>query len=291
MTREETIREAIDLIGRHATTVLQVLASQSAMHLPQLVAGQLPAASLLGKVMQEQAGRRVVERRRAMVPLGPNRPEPAPDVPLPISRAEDREASRPPTFAWRGDGWHVAFNDREITLKPSVGTERLAKLLREPGRAFSPEELDAPALHPQDNTEPAASLLGGGFHVESGRRSEPVIDTITVEQCEEAVAESEAKRLAAIERGDIEQAAEFAESIETIRAYLDSATGLRGKIRQQPGPAMKRSRAVKTSIERSVEAIRRHHRTLGTHLDHSLLLSGKFSYTPPEPVNWIVEIP
>jgi non-specific serine/threonine protein kinase len=271
---------------------LEVLTSQSSKHLVDLIAGEVPAASLLGKVMQEQTGRRVIERRPVLVPLGLNGPEPVPDVSLSTNPAEGREASRPPTFAWRGDGWQVAFRDQEFTLKPSVGTERLAKLLREPGREFSAEQLDAPQLYPRDTAGPAASLLGGGFHVESGRRSEPVIDAITVEQCEEAVAEHEAKRLAAIERGDIERATELAELIETIRAYLASASGLRGKIRQQPGPATKRRRAVKTSIDRSIEAIRRHHRKLGTHLDHSLLLSnGKFSYTPPEPVDWTVEIP
>ncbi len=233
----------------------------------------------------------MIDRRPATLTLGPSHPDPAPDVPLPIGRADDRVDSRTPTFAWRGDGWHVAFKEQEITLKPSVGTERLAKLLREPGREFSAEQLDVLERQRNDNVESVASLLVDGFHVESARRSEPVIDTITVKQCEEAVVENEVKRSAAIERGDIEQAAELAEFIETIQAYLASATGLRGKIRHQPGPASKRNRAVKTSIERSVNAIRRHHRMLVTHLDHSLFLGGKFSYSPPEPVNWIVKIP
>lgn len=291
MTHEESIREALDLIRRHATTVLQVLASQSATHLAQLVAGQLPAASLLGKMMHEQQGRRVVDRRPAMIPAGPSDPEPASSGAQPISRADDGVDIRTPTFAWRGDGWYVAFKDRDFTLKPSVGTERLATLLREPGREFAAEQLDAPARPRQDRIEPVAGLIGEGFHVETARRSEPLIDTTTVEQCQEAIAENDADRLVAIERGDIERAAELAESIERIEEYLKSATGLRGKFRQQPGPATNRSRAVKTSIERSVDAIRRHHRLLGIHLDQSLRLREKFSYAPPDSVDWIVKLP
>ncbi|MDQ3656579.1 MAG: hypothetical protein M3457_16075 [Chloroflexota bacterium] len=290
MGREETIREAIDLIRRHATTVLEVLGSQSATHLSRLVAGQLPAASLLGKVMQEQAGRRVVERRPAMVPLGLSHLDPVPDVPLPMGRADDQEDHRPPTFAWRGDGWHVAYGAKDITLKPSVGTVRLAKLLREPGRAFSPEELDAPATE-MTTLEPIPAMLLEGFHVETAGRSEPVIDADTVRECKAAIEDLRARRVAAIDRGNAEQAAELAEEIEKYRQYLQSATGYRGQIRDLPEPTSQRYRAVRTSIQRSVDALCEHHRELGSHLKESLVFDGTCCYRPAESVNWNVKTP
>lgn len=292
MTREEAIRESVDVVRRHAATVLNVLEVQTSRHVSRVVAGQIPAASLLGKVMQEQQGRRAIDRRPREVIVTTSEDNPIIDLfPPPASLPNVQADGQRATLAWQGNGWHVAFGGREITLKPSVGMERLAKLLREPGREFRAEELDAPARDQDQANHSGPSLLTDSFHIESGRRHEPVIDDITTEQCQEVIADRDARRVSAIERGDIDQAAELADEIATIRAYLNAATGLLGKIRQQPGPATKRHRAVRASIERTVEAIRLHHRVLGTHLDHSLLLKGQFSYTPPVPVSWTVETP
>lgn len=290
MDTEDAVREALDLIRRHATTVLGVLEAQTARHLTQLVSGQVPAASLLGNVMGEQAGRRVVDRRPLVIASISSDPGTVAFVPAPSGAPHEHATNDLPTFAWRGNGWNVAFRGKDITLKQSVGTERLARLLREPGREFSAEELDAPSNR-SGRTEPDPDLLLSGFHLETAGHSDPVIDKDTVETCTKVIAEYEAKRMAAFDEGDPVRAAEIAEDIVKIRAYLQSATGLAGKIRDQPSPSLHRYRAVQTSIRRSVDAIRQHHRVLGTHLEHSLILKDRFSYAPAEPVSWIVEIP
>jgi 7-cyano-7-deazaguanine synthase in queuosine biosynthesis len=290
MTREACIRESLDLIRRHATRVLEVLASQSAKYLPQLIAGQIPAASLVGKVMQEQPGRRVMDRRPASDAREPSLAGAGSNVVLPISRAEVWEESRPPTFAWRGDGWHVVFAGKEITLKRSVGTERLARLLREPGRAFKPEELDAPV--PEVKTrEPIPAMLLEGFHIETAECAAPVIDAATVKACNAALEDLEARRVVANDRGDAERAAELSEEMATVRQYLNAATGLRGRIRDEPDPTHNRYRAVRTSIHRTVDVLHDLHRELSVHLDKSLVFDGTCCYRPEEPVTWDVTTP
>lgn len=290
MTTDEAVREALDVVKRHATTVLGVIESQTAKHLSQLVSGQIPAASLIGKVMGEQAGRRVADRRpQAIAPKASNL-APATIVSSPNGAVHNDDTNHSAIFAWQGKGWRVSFAGTETTLNRSVGTERLAKLLRVPGREFTAEELDTPADR-SGRAESLPELALSGFHLETAGRSDPMIDDKTVKQCRQAIVENEAQRQVAIDEGDPERAAELAEESEVIRNYLKSATGLAGKIRDQPGPALNRYRAVQTSIKRSMDVIHQHHRALGRHLTQSLILTGRFSYAPAEPVSWIVEIP
>ncbi len=290
MSAEDAIREALDLIKRHATTVLRVLEAQSGTYLPQLVSGRVSAASLIGKVMGEQAGRRVIDRRPQVIVLAPSDPTPLALVPVPSGSAGTDIEDIPAILAWQGKGWRVRFAGKETVLNESVGTKRLAKLLREPGREFTPEELDAPRDR-RSQTEPIPDLLQSGFHVETAGNADPIIDAKAVKACKKAIAELKAEHLAASDKGDAERAAEIAEEIRKIERYLRSATGLAGKIRDEPTPAWNRYRAVRTSIRRSVETIQQQHRVLGTHLDQSLNLNGPFSYAPSELVSWIVELP
>jgi hypothetical protein len=290
MSAEDVIGEALDLIKRHATTVLGVLEAQSAKYLPQLVSGRVSAASLIGKVMGEQTGRRVVDRPPQVVMLPPSDPSLVALAPAPSGAAGTDTEDTSAILAWQGRGWRVRFAGKETLLNRSVGTERLAKLLREPGREFTPEELDAPSDRSRQ-TEPIPDLLQSGFHVETAGEADPIIDAKTVKACNEVIADLEARRVSASDKGDAERAAEIAEEIEAIRGYLRSATGLAGKIRDEPTPSRNRYRAVRASIRRSLEAVQQQHRVLGMHLDQSLNLKGPFSYAPSEPVSWIVELP
>jgi hypothetical protein len=290
MTREEAIREAIDVIRRHAATVLRVLEEQGAKYLSQLIAGQIAAASVLGKVMQEQLGRPPVDRRWTVPTFDASPSGPHPDLTLPAKAPVEQAGGPQPTLIWQGNGWHISFRGRDITLKPTVGTERLAKLLREPGRVFRPEELDAPV--PETATaESVPDLLLHGFHLETAGQAEPIIDQETVESCNAVIAELEAQRQVAIDRGDPVRAAELAAEIEPIRSYLQSATGLLDQIRDEPEPSRQRYRAVRTSIQRTVDAIHNHHRELGKHLNQSLRFDGTCCYQPEEPTAWTVKLP
>jgi hypothetical protein len=290
MSAEEAMREALDLIKRHATTVLGVLEVQSTRYLSQLVSGRVSAASLIGKVMGEQAGRRVVDRPPQVVVLPPSDPIPVGLTSAPRGSAGTDIEEPCAILAWQGKGWRVRFAGKETLLNQSVGTQRLAKLLRDPGREFTPEELDAP-FDRASQTEPIPDLLQRGFHVETAGEADPIIDADTVKACKKAIAELGAKHVAASDKGDAERAAEIAEEIRRIRTYLRAATGLAGKIRDEPTPSRNRYRAVRVLIRRSLETIQQQHRALGTHLDHSLTLKGPFSYAPSEPVSWVVELP
>jgi hypothetical protein len=209
---------------------------------------------------------------------------------LPAGPAVNQVGNRPPTLAWQGNGWHVSFRGKDITLKPSVGTARLARLLREPGRVFRPEELDTPGSEAAPR-ESIPALLRDGYHLETAGQAEPVIDADTIRDCNTAIADFEAQRQVAIDRGDPERAAELEDEIESIQSYLRSATGLRGRIRDEPEPARQRYRAVRTSILRTVDAIHEHHRALSTHLNQSLRFDGTCCYQPAEPTTWMVKLP
>ena len=287
---DATLRNAIDLVDRHAATVLEVVERQTAIHLRAFIEGRLPAASLLAKTMSEQQGRRVpiptprpvAERVGVSRQLTPTRD----DVPVSLGAA-DIPAN---VFAWTGASWQVSYGGTAGVLKPSVGLTRIACLLREPNRMFSPEELEAVA-NGRASSQPPGAGDRAEFHHELIASTEVILDQDTLRAVREHLDDLEADRLAAIDAGDGERAMHISESKEAIERYLRVNQRLGGGSRTIPTEAQKHYRAMRRSIERSLDGVKMQHHLLYRHLQQSLVLDKSFRYAPDRGIDWDVQLP
>lgn len=284
---EATVYDAIDLVKRHAAIVLEVLEQQTVAHLPALIAGQVSAASLLSQVLAEQQGRRhlppraVEPRKRSAVVSDHQLTGASHPVVTPLTNN---------VFGWNGNGWQVVYGNEERVLSKSVGLTRLACLLREPHREFSPEQLEL-AVHGHVGDVPIHAFKPGELSFAPIASGEFKLDMTGVKLFEKTIAELEQDRLAAISVGDTEQARELEERRTELEQTLKASRGLGGRLRTEPTAAQKQYRAVYRSLHRTLEVIKPVHRPLYQHLKAALRIESQLCYAPEPPIIWEVQLP
>jgi tetratricopeptide (TPR) repeat protein len=190
------------------------------------------------------------------------------------SRADTRSMGE---YAFRreGDYWSLAFEGRIARVKDLKGMHYLARLLADPGREFHALDLivlesgaNAPA---ESHTEPPYADLG-----DAG------------EMLDASAKEAYRRRLAEIEE-DIQEAQARSDSGRTTQASaerdflvreLSRAVGLGGRDRRT-GSASERARAsVTRAIRQAMTRIRKHHPSLGGHLEHAIRTGTYCGYMP-----------
>lgn len=287
-----TIQTAVDMMQRHATTVMDVLEETLRQHVAEVVAGTIPAGSLLGHLVGEQRGRRGPETTVRFVPQpdlvildGPSHGRrielgeghPAPDLP------------ERPGCVWTGAGWKLTYAGKEAFAQPSVNLTRIAVLLREPGRFFTPEELSFAV-----NGIPPAPLIRqtpDGLAIEQVAPRDPVVDRETIRSVRANLEELRQDRVAAEAVGAVDRIAEIDRAIAFATDYLRGSTGLDGKARTFPTTGSKHRVAILRSLDRGISAIRDVHQSLGVHLDQALVRTSVIAYAPEPLLRWQVQLP
>jgi 7-cyano-7-deazaguanine synthase in queuosine biosynthesis len=278
---EHTIWEALDLMRRHTASVMQVVTGQLKAHVDDLVAGTLPAGSLLGKVAGEQHGRRAPQTTLQLVPATP--------VPLEHRASAVPDPSDPRSILqWTGKGWSVHFGSRTTTLPASVNLTRLAVLLREPQRAYSAEEIEAIVNGSIDHPG-AQGRRENDLSVTASRQS--VFDRKTIRQARAEIRRHNDRAAALRAQGDVDLAEEVEADAAVIARFLEQGLGLGGQSRTIANPDQRRYRMVRRSLERALDLVADVHPPLATHLRQTIHLDSPFTYTPEPLVSWTVILP
>jgi hypothetical protein len=250
----------------------------------------LPAASLLARTMSEQQGRRIpIQTPRPVTErVGVSRQLTPPRDDAPVSLGVPDIAEN--AFTWTGASWQVNYGGTPGVLKPSVGLTRIACLLREPNRVFTPEELEAVA-NGRASSHPSVEGEHLVFHMESIASTEVILDRDTLRTVREHLEDLEGDLLAAIDAGDGERVMELNERKEAIERFLRVNEKLGGGSRTIPTQAQKHYRAMRRSIERSLDGVKMQHHLLYRHLQQSLVLDKSFRYAPDRVIDWEVQLP
>ena len=182
-------------------------------------------------------------------------------------------------FRIAGDYWSVVFDGRAASLRDSRGLQYLSRLLAEPGREF--HALDLVALESAPEKAEAAALRAdeGAGELLDPRAKAAYRRRLT--EIEEDVAEAQAL-------GDTARAAQAEIEREILVRELSRAVGLGGRDRRV-GAASERARsAVTRAIRHALARIRKHHASLGEHLDRTIRTGTYCVYLPDPrfPTTW-----
>lgn len=290
---EEVLRNAINVVQHQSEIVLDVVNAKLAEHLPRLSAGTLPADSLLGLVAADLPGRRGPEMTVRFVPHT-NLVDLGDGQSVPLAAAPDREPPvlllpTRPSWTWTGAGWRVTYEGQEAFAKPSVNLTRIAVLLREPGRYFTPEELGQ--LADGAPLDPAVPKAPEGLSVAQLASTDPVIDAQTIRDIQRELKRLETEQHKATVDGDHAWATELAHQRTAIVNHLQKSTGLHGIARTFATDGSRTRDAMRISLKRGIDLLIPTHRALSLHLAQAIVREQLFAYDPQPMIRWIVELP
>ncbi len=272
------------MLRRHARTTVRVLEEVGGQHLEEMVGGRLPATCLLRLAVAPPVSDRASDVDTRLV-------EDAGEAVVRVGDTDGPATGPSNRFARSGEVWAVTFRGRTVHLTHEVGLLRLAGLLAEPSRAFTPFELVA-ATEPADPTgrvDAAEAAEAGLGEVRRGRLGTLIDDQAKAEY------QSEVKRLLgeaeeARDAGDRARAADLDRQVKRIVQELDAATGLLGRLRLMEDDVSTLRATLNASLRRALSKIEREHPDLGRHLRQSLLRRTVFTYDPDPPITWDVSI-
>lgn len=285
---ERTLRRLVELLKRHARSVLDVLATMTKRHLTELVEGRLPATCLLriavaGAVVPETGvsiSKNLIETLQ---------PEP-PVASIPPLKAAPRENE----FVFDADHWRwrLTYKDETRTVKSSVNLTRLACLLAEPFRAFSPEELLATAHPNPPGMMDVPQAISEGLGLEHYGAGGFLFDEDSGEFIEKGISGLRAAADAAREKGKDARAAEFEEEIARTKAEWEKGLKLDGTPRPHPDNVTRRPDSMRRSIERAILDIADRLPVLAEHLNDSVSIKdARYAYQPKNGATWRVVRP
>lgn len=283
---DATMRELVDLIERHARTVLRVLDERREAVRPLLSRGKVSATSLL--ILSAVDPTLAVDEtpRRAMV-----------EAPS-IRRAEAGAGAAPaPTvstenfLAYRGGLWEVGYEGRTVALKHGDAVVRLAFLLDRPGKMFTPAEvlagtrtdLAAPVGEPSDEAL-ELRIVGDGDAQPVYDRQALVEFASEITRLTREIAEARAagkETLAAAKEAECKQIQTFRNQGtrpgNLVRTFVDTRSTIEDTVYQ--------------SLHRLLARIDTLHPALGAHLRLSLRHGVSNGYVAKEDVRWRVVLP
>jgi hypothetical protein len=182
-----------------------------------------------------------------------------------------------------GDVWTLTYQGTTAHVKDGKGLRYLAALLRNPGRHFTPTELDADAGEtlPGSRTPPVVDLAAGGF----GSLG-PTLDRRALHEYRKRLEELERDLSQAVDHNDLPRAEKLRDEKQAIATELASSLGRGGRPRIPGDPRKRVHDRVTKALRRALAVIGSSHPALSTHLESSLRLGGTLAYQPPGSVPW-----
>ncbi|MDP9469119.1 MAG: hypothetical protein M3Q71_00410 [Chloroflexota bacterium] len=222
---EETVRAALDVVKRHAATVLGVLKEMTRRHVDEIVEGNLPPSCLLRLVPAGKDDQ--VDRTPDLDPSGPGGRDPMVNGAGPL-RAQESGTTAENMFAFTGELWTASYVGVTKHLKWNRGYTRIAYLLAHPRREFTALEIIA-ATEPQHG--PVVSeeeLEQAGLRPEQYAGGGTLLTGAARRIYEEHVRDLLEDLDEARDQENREREAQLHEQIRQVKDQLDSGIGLGG---------------------------------------------------------------
>jgi hypothetical protein len=288
---DATLETYLDLLHRHARSILSALETKLAEAVPDMAQGRLLPTSLLAVVGFDGL------LPAKTVHVDPSMPNQFPSsetetsaesptaIPTPLSPVRQE-------FVFSDDRWVATYENVTAKFEESVGLLRIAYLLARP-------ELEVTAGELITATDPAywsavwsrdQAAAEGLFQSElsaGGALGDRDLKRDLRNEIRECLRDLEDAR----DRHDSVRIDELNDKVALLTQYLDQAFGLGGRPRTFSTIATRQQKAVYKSIERALELIEVKHRSLANHLRQSLVRSSVFAYRPDREMNWFVVLP
>lgn len=175
-------------------------------------------------------------------------------------------------FFRRGDFWVVAYADKTVYLRDSVGLSYLARLLAEP-------HCDIPAV------SLLAARVGIDPRIASGS-SGTILTDETRKDYMRRYQELQGDLHKAAEDNDLGCVEKLETEMEQLASELARATGLGGRRREKSDSERVR-KSVSMAVSRGIDAIGKRHETLGRHLTAAVSSGLTFRYAPERDPSWL----
>ncbi len=204
--------------------------------------------------------------------------------------SEDASVAEPESNVFRrcGDVWQIEFGQASFQLRHLKGLDYIAQLIAARGRSLDVLVLCA---EPEMVRSGAEVVDESGLAVSEGRDldahgRDSIMDrqamrdaAAELERVDEQIATAEAA-------GDGARVAELRDEEEQLRAQIDSAQGLFGRVRSFPDSRTRKRTAVKNAIDRALKKIVEHSPELYGHFRNSIDTGLECRYQPERLVEW-----
>ena len=262
VTPHQTALDATTMLKRHASNVLDVVATMIARNRHELAENSLPSDCLLRLV----AGSAV--------------------------RSQDRAPEHENVFRRDGQNWTVTYQGRTQLYSHAKGMAYLARLLAHPGQEFRALDL-ANDLSPRDGPIDATRQTSRSSYpsdaenlrAQGSESSESILDQQARREYRERLEQLKDLQSRAGHSKDHDLMVNLSTEIEFLEQELKTSTGLSGRSRKFPGQAERARQAVGNNIRRSLKNLADYHPQLHRHLKGSIKIGNFCSYQEdPAPV-------
>jgi len=274
--RAVTRAQLIDLLHRHAHTVLDTLGEEIGRHSTRLIRPNLSPNCLL-RLISGPSG--TIDQMQT-------------DRIIAAAQALEAQKHAPPRFLFQRhrDTWTVVFEGHVTPLPNLRGLHYLNILLKRPNHAI--DALDLIRLVQGTGAAGDASyaklsveqLQAEGLSV-TNSSGLPVADTEALRQYREALADLQEEIMEAEQNHDNERASRLRREQRQILGEIRRSTR-HGKIRTRGGDTEKARSAVTHAIESVIKRLALDDQPLADHLRRSIRCGNQFAYAPTEPIQW-----
>jgi 7-cyano-7-deazaguanine synthase in queuosine biosynthesis len=286
-----TLEAYLDLLHRHARSILTALETKLAESVPDMAQGLLLPTSLLAVVGFDRiapawtisAAPPAPEQWTSAIPETPA--ESSATMPILLSHGKQE-------FIFADGRWSATYENVTAKFGGNLGLLRIAHLLARPEAEFTAGELIAttdpaswsaawsPDQATMEGMFPSNPYAGGTLGDDDMRKE--LRDAIV--QCLRDIEDAR-------DRHNPELEDQLQERLVTLNEHAGKAFGLTGKYRAFSSIGSKQQKAVYQSINRAFQQIDRKHPDLAKHLRQTITRSSTFSYRPDREMNWFVVLP
>ena len=193
------------------------------------------------------------------------------------------DVDAPNVFRRDGDYWTLTYRGRTRRVADAKGLHDLAALLARPGRELHVADLIAttdPSTGSLDAYTRTATLRGSTSNVILDEHARSAYRARLFDLRDEL---EEAEANADLGRADAARA-----EMDSIASELAAALGIGGLPRTQADPGERARKAVTQRIRNSLKRLSNVHPELAAHLDRSVRTGRFCSYTPEQPIEWLL---
>lgn len=203
------------------------------------------------------------------------------------SASEDSKAE----FRIQGEYRILSFNGKTVSMKNRAGMDYVAYLLRHPRQEFSCVQLRLIVNEAPSEGQVHYSKMSGeeleeeNLHVAESQPME-LIDKKAAREIKAKMQDLMEELEEAKQNNNWYREEELRKELEQYQEYLGTSTNQNGRPRKSPSTAERARKAVTMAVARSLDAIQKHHDSLGRHLKLSIRNRSYLVYNPDQLIDW-----
>jgi 7-cyano-7-deazaguanine synthase in queuosine biosynthesis len=275
---ESVLRELIDVVQRHATSVLDVMDHQQDAARDLRRRGKLSAQCLLA-TSELDAESLVDADARSIAPPQQIRTSDT-------AEGDEVEGGDETLFIRDGKFWTISYRGHTIHLHHGDGLTRMAYLLAHPRQEFTPSELLARTRTDLDPGTKLAATDERALSVEGWGGGGEVLDDIALESTLNEIRRLQDEIDDAIAVGNTDAAALLEEKQRVLEQYRSEGTSPGGPPKTFDDNESRKYDTVYKSLHRLTDRIREQHPLLSDHLEGSFKYGAVNCYKPKTPTHW-----